>query len=50
MMVVVPPRAAALVPVSNVSAEKVPPNGISMCVCPSIPPGITYMPVASMVS
>ena len=26
-----------------------PPNGISMCVCTSIPPGITYFPVASMV-
>ena len=50
MMVVVPPQAAALVPVSNVSTEKVPPNGISMCVCASIPPGITYRSVASMVS
>ena len=26
----------------------VPPNGISMCVCASMPPGITYLPVASM--
>src|SRR6185437_15316078 len=25
-------------------------NGISMCVCTSIPPGITYFPVASIVS
>ena len=50
MIVVVPPHAAALVPVSKVSAENVPPNGISMCVCPSMPPGITYMSVASMTS
>src|SRR5512146_1757233 len=48
MMVVVPPQAAARVPVSKVSAENVPPNGISMCVCTSIPPGSTYLPVASM--
>ena len=48
MIVVVPPQAAARVPVSNVSAENVPPNGISMCVCTSIPPGSTYLPVASM--
>ena len=48
MIVVVPPQAAARVPVSKVSTEKVPPNGISMCVCTSIPPGSTYLPVASM--
>src|SRR6185437_5188359 len=48
MMVVVPPCAAAFVPVANVSTENVPPNGISMCVCASMPPGITYFPVASM--
>ncbi len=48
MMVVVPPQAAARVPVSKVSTENVPPNGISMCVCASIPPGSTYLPVASM--
>src|SRR5213592_4986277 len=48
MIVVVPPHAAARVPVSKVSAENVPPNGISMCVCTSIPPGSTYLPVASM--
>src|SRR6202161_2717751 len=47
MMVVVPPQAAALVPVSNVSTEEVPPNGISMCVCASMPPGSTYRPDAS---
>lgn len=40
MIVLVPPQAAR-VPVSNVSAENVPPNGISMCVCASIPPGST---------
>ena len=49
MIVVVPPHAAARVPVSNVSAENVPPNGISMCVCTSIPPGSTYWPAASMI-
>src|SRR5487761_276224 len=48
MIVVVPPQAAARVPVSNVSAENVPPHGISMCVCASMPPGSTYLPVASM--
>ena len=48
MIVVVPPCAAAFVPVSKVSAENVPPNGISMCVCASMPPGITYLPLASM--
>src|SRR6266481_6484443 len=46
MMVVVPPHAAARVPVSKVSAENVPPKGISMCVCTSIPPGSTYLPAA----
>src|SRR5215510_6152779 len=50
MIVVVPPHAAAVVPVANVSTEKVPPNGISMCVCASIPPGITYLPAASTTS
>src|SRR5215472_16792644 len=50
MIVVVPPHAAAFVPVSKVSTENVPPNGISMCVYPSIPPGITYLPAASMIS
>ena len=47
-IVVVPPQAAARVPVSKVSEARVPPNGISMCVCASMPPGITYLPVASM--
>ena len=49
MMVVVPPQAAARVPVSKVSEAKVPPNGSSMWVCASTPPGMTYLPVASMV-
>jgi hypothetical protein len=48
-MVVVPPHAAARVPVSNVSEAKVPPKGSSMWVCTSMPPGMTYFPVASMV-
>ena len=47
-IVVVPPHAAARVPVSNVSAATVPPNGISMWVWPSTPPGMTYLPVASI--
>src|SRR5215467_8014053 len=45
---VVPPQAAARVPVSKSSAEKVPPNGMSRCVCTSMPPGMTYLPVASI--
>ena len=49
MIVVVPPWAAATVPVSNVSDAKVPPNGSSMWVWTSMPPGMTYLPVASMV-
>src|SRR6266487_1695842 len=48
MIVVAPPHAAAWVPVSKVSAENVPPNGISMCVWASIPPGSTYLPAASI--
>ncbi len=49
MMVVVPPNAAARVPVSNVSLANVPPNGSSMWVWTSMPPGMTYLPAASMV-
>ena len=41
MIVVVPPKAAARVPVSNVSTEDVPPKGISIWVWPSIAPGRT---------
>src|SRR3990167_7470083 len=48
MIVVVPPKAAARVPDSNVSLANVPPNGSSMWVWGSIPPGMTYLPVASM--
>src|SRR5579859_3403703 len=46
---VVPPQAAARVPVSKSSAENVPPNGMSRWVCTSMPPGMTYLPLASMV-
>ena len=49
MIVVVPPNAAARVPVSKVSLANVPPNGSSMWVWGSIPPGITHLPVASIV-
>jgi len=48
-MVVTPPHAAAVLPDSNVSDAAVPPNGSSMWVCTSIPPGMTYFPVASIV-
>ena len=48
-MDVVPPCAAASVPVSKSSLDVVPPNGMSRCVCASMPPGRTYLPVASMV-
>ena len=46
----VPPNAAARVPVSNVSIANVPPNGSSMCVWTSMPPGMMYFAVASIVS
>src|SRR5437867_5422423 len=45
--VVVPPNAAARVPVSKSSALVVPPNGISRWVWTSMPPGKTYFPAAS---
>src|SRR6266542_5355533 len=48
MIVVVPPQAAAAVPEAKSSEEKVPPNGISMWVWTSIPPGMTRRPPASM--
>src|SRR5579863_519009 len=48
MIIVVPPQAAAAVPDSNVSTDHVPPNGISMWVWTSIPPGTTSRPSASM--
>src|SRR4051812_47675943 len=47
-MVVVPPKAAARVPVSKSSDDVVPPNGMSRCVWQSMPPGITYIPDASI--
>jgi hypothetical protein len=46
MIVVVPPKAAAFVPVSKSSDEFVPPNGMSMCVCGSMPPGNTSLLLA----
>src|SRR4030081_581517 len=46
--VVVPPKAAARVPVSKSSELVVPPKGMSRWVCTSIPPGKTYFPAASM--
>src|ERR1044071_4606455 len=48
-MVVVPPCAAATVPVSKSSDAVVPPNGSSMWVWQSMPPGMTYWPAASIV-
>ena len=39
MIVVVPPAAAALVPLKKSSDATVPMNGSSMCVCGSMPPG-----------
>ena len=45
---VVPPHAAARVPVSKVSLASVPPNGSSKWVWASMPPGMTYLPVASI--
>ena len=48
MSVVVPPCAAAIVPVSKSSAEVVPPKGMSRCVWTSTPPGMTSWPEASM--
>src|ERR1051326_560910 len=49
MSVVVPPQAAARVPVSKSSELVVPPNGMSRCVWTSMPPGKTYLPLASIV-
>ena len=48
-IVVVPPKAAARVPVSKSSALVVPPKGMSMWVCGSTPPGMTSLPAASIV-
>ena len=49
-MVVVPPSAAATVPLAKSSIVVVPPNGMSRCVCGSMKPGNTYAPDASTVS
>ena len=48
MIVVVPPQAAARGAGLEVSEANVPPKGSSMWVWASMPPGITYLPVASM--
>ena len=45
---VVPPKAAAVVPEVKSSQVTVPPKNISMWVCGSIAPGITYFPPASI--
>ena len=50
MTVVTPPRAAARVPVFQSSLETVPQKGSSRWTCTSTPPGMTYRPVASMIS
>ena len=47
---VVPPKAAALVPVPKVSTVRATPKSQSRCVCTSIPPGITSRPLASCTS
>ena len=47
MMVVVPPARPAAVPVKKSSMVTVPMKGSCMCVCGSMPPGITYWPPAS---
>src|SRR3954453_21930395 len=43
-----PPASPAAVPVSQLSAVTVPPNGMSMCVCPSMKPGISFAPETSI--
>src|SRR2546428_443468 len=50
MIDVVPPQAAATVPLSKSSAVVVPPNGMSRGVCTSMPPGNTSRPAAEMTS
>ena len=45
---VVPPNAAAVCPEVTSSIVTVPPNGMSRCVCGSIAPGSTSLPVASI--
>src|SRR5256885_521999 len=46
-IIVVPPASAAAVPVSQSSAVTVPPNGMSLCVWPSMKPRITRAPETS---
>src|SRR5262245_42892652 len=48
MIIVVPPASAAAVPLKKSSLATVPMNGSSMCVCGSMPPGMTYCPPASI--
>ncbi len=48
MIVVVPPKAAARVPVSKVSFDVTAPTGSSMCVWASTAPGITSLRAASI--
>ena len=45
---VVPPNAAEIVPEVKSSQVTVPPNAISRCVCGSMAPGMTTLPVASI--
>src|SRR5512146_1012627 len=47
--VVVPPQAAAIVPLSQSSLERVAPTGISRCTCGSTAPGSTTKPSAGRV-
>ena len=46
--VVLPPKAADTVPEVKSSQVTVPPKGMSMCVCGSMAPGMTYRSRASM--
>ena len=48
MCVVVPPKAAEVVPEVKSSHVTVPPKYISRCVCGSIAPGKTSFPAASI--
>ena len=48
MMLVVPPASPAAVPVKKSSIVTVPMKGSCMCVCGSMPPGMTYWPPASI--
>src|SRR5687767_914270 len=48
MIMVVPPAMPAAVPEKKSSLATVPMKGSSICVCGSMPPGITYCPPASI--